>query len=170
MAALALCATLAGCGLVEDTLDANWLPDVGYDKTPYRTRDAIPRPAAPDPPPAVALIGAGGGEVPVLAAASAPAGVTQEMVEEGARLYGSTCSACHGPAGAGTPAGPSLNDASWIHISGAFDEIVSLIQTGVPTPREFPAPMPPLGGGNFDDEQVRAIAAYVFALTHAEGT
>lgn len=99
-------------------------------------------------------------------AAGAPAGVTQEMVEEGARQFGTVCSACHGAGGAGSPAGPALSDAQWLHISGGFEEIAGIIRAGVPNPVEFPAPMPPLGGGNFNDEQVRQLAAYVFALSH----
>ncbi|MBV9110525.1 MAG: hypothetical protein JO306_14035 [Gemmatimonadetes bacterium] len=43
---------------------------------------------------------------------------------------------------------------------------MSTITTGVPHPKEHPAPMPPKGGGSFDDAQVRALAAYVFALSH----
>lgn len=170
LTALALCVALVGCETVEDLFESNWLPDSGYEKVVARTRDDIPRPARPNPPPAVALAGSGARAVPVLAAAVTPPGVTQEMVAQGAELYGTSCSACHGPAGAGTPAGPTLQDSDWINISGSFDEIVSLIHSGVPAPREFPAPMPPLGGGNFDDEQVRAIAAYVLALSNPEAS
>lgn len=170
LTALALCVPLAGCESVEDLFESNWLPDTGYEKVANRTWDELPLPARPNPPPAVALGGAGAAQVPVLVAAAAPPGVTQEMVEQGAELYATSCGACHGPAGAGTPAAPGLADADWLNISGSFDEIVSIIHTGVPAPREYPAPMPPLGGGNFDDEQVRAIAAYVFALANAEGS
>jgi cbb3-type cytochrome c oxidase subunit III len=88
------------------------------------------------------------------------------MVEAGAQSFGTVCSACHGPGGAGTAAAPKLADNTWLHISGSFDEIVQIIHSGVPNPMEAPAPMPPLGGGNFSDEQVRQIAAYVFALSH----
>lgn len=150
------------------TLSAGCLDDVGYDKVAYRERDEIPAPARPNPPPVRANIGAGAADVPVLAAAVTPPGVTQETVEQGAELYGTVCSACHGPAGAGTPAAPALDDDEWISVSGAFDEIVNVIHTGVANPVQFPGMMPPLGGGNFDDEQVRAIAAYVFALSNQE--
>jgi hypothetical protein len=34
-------------------------------------------------------------------------------------------------------------------------------------PREYPGAMPPLGGGNFDDDQLRAISAYVYAISQA---
>jgi mono/diheme cytochrome c family protein len=141
------------------------LPDDGYEKVAYREREALPSAATPEPPPVVAGMGAGAGAVPQLPA-GAPADVTQEMVEAGAQSFGTVCSACHGPGGAGTAAAPKLADNTWLHISGSFDEIVQIIHSGVPNPIESPAPMPPLGGGNFSDEQVRQIAAYVFALSH----
>lgn len=142
----------------------------GYEKVAFRERTALPMAAAPDPPPVVAGIGgAGGGETPVLAAEIAPPGVTQAMVEEGQQSYGTVCTACHGGGGSGSPAGPVLADAEWIHISGSYDEIVSVITAGVPNPQQFPGAMPPRGGGNFTPEQVRSIAAYVFALSHRSG-
>jgi mono/diheme cytochrome c family protein len=142
----------------------------GYEKVAYRERAPLAMAAAPDPPPVVAGIGsAGPAAPPTLAPGSAPAGVTQEMVEEGQRLYGTVCTACHGPAAVGTPAGPSLNDQNWIHIGGTFDEIVAIIISGVPAPAQYPGMMPPLGGGNFTPEQVNAISAYIFALSQQPG-
>ena len=155
--ALALAATVAACDFV---------PDDGYDKVATRTRDDIGAAAAPPPPAYTGPIGGGAGAVPQLAA-GAPAGVTQEMVEAGAQQFGTVCAACHGAAGVGTAAAPPLNDATWINVSGAYEEIVAVINTGVPNPKEYPAPMPPRGGGNFTEEQVRALGAYVFALSHA---
>jgi mono/diheme cytochrome c family protein len=152
----AVAGTVGGCWL---------LPDDGYDKVAYRERDPLPAPAAPAPPPLVAGLGGSAAPVPQLAA-GAPAGVTQEMVDEGAQQFGTVCAACHGAGGAGTAAGPVLSDGAWLHISGSFEEIAQIIQTGVATPIEAPAPMPPMGGGNFNDEQVRQLAAYVFALSH----
>lgn len=155
----ALAATLAGCNLV---------PEDGYDPVPQRELNAIEQPAAPLPPPVVPGIMGGEAEVPVLAAAATPPGVTQAMVEEGAELYGTVCAACHGAGGAGSPAAPALQDEEWLNISGAFDEIVNVIHTGVANPKQFAAAMPPLGGGNFNEQQVRAIAAYVFALSNQQ--
>lgn len=169
LAALVLSGALAGCETVEDLFESNALADAGFEKVPARSLDPLPAHSRPNPPPAVALAGSAG-DVPVLAAAAAPEGVTQEMVAQGAELYGGVCSACHGAGGAGTPAAPALNDEVWLNISGGYPEILTVIQAGVPAPREYPAPMPPLGGGNFNDEQVRAIAAYVFALSNAEAS
>lgn len=138
----------------------------GYEKVMYQERTTLARADAPNPPPLMPIAGGAGAGAPTLAADIMPAGVTQEMVEEGQRLYGTVCAACHGAGGSGSAAGPALQDQNWLHIGGSYDEIVAIIQAGVPTPIEFPAMMPPLGGGSFDDAQVRAIAAYVFALSH----
>jgi mono/diheme cytochrome c family protein len=122
----------------------------------------------PDPPPVTPGTAVGAPAARVIAAAL-PAGVTQEMVDEGQQLYGGVCSSCHGQNGIGSPAGPALNDGQWIQIGGQFEEIVAIINSGVANPREFAGVMPPRGGGNFDEAQVRAIAAYVYALSHQEG-
>lgn len=167
LAALLLALPLTACEDLAERLGLS--TDGGFEKVAYRDRQEIPRPARPNPPPVVAGIGgAGAAAIPVLLASATPPGVSQAMVEEGAQLYGTACSACHGPAGAGTPAAPALNDEGWINISGAFDEIVNIIHSGVASPQQYPGMMPALGGGNFNEEQVRAIAAYVFALTNAE--
>jgi mono/diheme cytochrome c family protein len=99
------------------------------------------------------------------AVADLPPGVSAEMVAQGQELYATVCVACHGAAGTGTPLGPSLNDADWIHIGGDFEEIVRITTEGVARPARYPAPMPPAGGGNFDEAQLRAISAYVYSLS-----
>lgn len=110
---------------------------------------------APAPPPTS----------PDMAAGNLPAGVTPAMVQEGQQLFGTVCAACHGPGGTGTTLAPNLTDEEWLNISGRnYDEIVQVVQTGVPQPEEHPAPMPPRGGGSFTDDQVRALAAYVYSL------
>jgi mono/diheme cytochrome c family protein len=99
-------------------------------------------------------------------AAQLPPGVTAQMISQGQQLYGTVCVACHGAGGVGGPLGPALNDQNWIHITGEYEEILNITRTGVAQPREYPAPMPPMGGGNFNDEQLRAIAAYVYNISH----
>jgi mono/diheme cytochrome c family protein len=100
-----------------------------------------------------------------------PPGVTAQMVQEGHRIYHQQgiCFTCHGPNGEGTPLGPRLNDQEWLHITGEYEEIINITRTGVPRPVEYPAPMPPLGGANISDVQLRAVAAYVFALSRGVG-
>ncbi|CAN5733004.1 hypothetical protein BH23GEM6_BH23GEM6_16300 [soil metagenome] len=140
--------------------------DEGYPKVVYRERGSIPTPVAPNPPPVVAGIGAGGPGAAPAVPANAPPQVTLASVEEGQRLFGTVCFACHGQNGIGTPAGPSLNDTGWINIDGSFGSLVTVIQNGVAQPRQYPGAMPPNGGGNFDAQQIEALSAYVFALSH----
>jgi mono/diheme cytochrome c family protein len=97
-----------------------------------------------------------------------PPGVTAEMVASGQQLYGTVCVACHGAAGVGTPLGPALNDQDWIHIGGEYEEIVQITESGVLQPRDYPAPMPRMGGAHFSQEQLRAIGAYVYALSRGQ--
>lgn len=141
----------------------------GYNAVSYR--DNTPRaieathPEAPEVSPAV--LAAMAPKQVVLA--NPPAGVTQAMVDEGQQLFGRVCSSCHGAGGAGSAAGPPLDDRQWLNISGAYPEIVQLIKTGVPNPREFPGVMPPRGGGSFSDDEVARIGAYVYAISQQEG-
>lgn len=96
-----------------------------------------------------------------------PEGVTMEMVTQGRTLFSGQggCYACHGPDATGTQLAPDLTDGEWINVSGRnYDEIVSLIKTGVPQPLEHPGPMAPMGGANLSDAQIDALAAYVVSL------
>jgi mono/diheme cytochrome c family protein len=95
-----------------------------------------------------------------------PAGVTLAMVEAGRGEFRSVCAPCHGPAAEGTQLAPSLADSAWIHGAGSFDEIVQAIREGVPEPKQYPVPMPVLGGGDFSEDELRAVAAYVYALRY----
>jgi len=116
-----------------------------------------------------ATAGADGGNA--LANVQLPEGVTQEMVTAGGEIFGGTgnCYTCHGANGTGTPLAPALNDAQWLNIDGAFDGIVQVITNGVPTPKQAMVAMPPKGGSAITDEQVRQVAAYVYAISHASG-
>jgi mono/diheme cytochrome c family protein len=96
-----------------------------------------------------------------------PEGVTMEMVNQGDRLFSGAggCMACHNPDATGTQLAPDLTDDVWINISSRdYDEIVSLINTGVAQPVEHPGPMPPMGGANLTADQVNALAAYILTL------
>jgi mono/diheme cytochrome c family protein len=139
----------------------------GFERVTDRRREPLPPPVNPQPPTVTpgAMAALAGTQPAGLAMADLPAGVTEEMVMEGQRLYQVPCAACHGPGGAGTPAGPGLTDQAWINIDGSFESLVQVIQVGVPVPRQYPGAMPPLGGGSFDAEQVRQLAAYVYVLS-----
>ena len=139
--------------------------DVSRYGTPNRVvAEAIELPeAAP-----AAAGGAAGGADP-LAGVQLPEGVTAEMVAAGGTVFGGagTCNTCHGANGTGTPLAPALNDTGWLNIDGSFESIVGVITNGVPTPKQAMIPMMPRGGSSISDEQVRQVAAYVYAISHA---
>jgi cbb3-type cytochrome c oxidase subunit III len=96
-----------------------------------------------------------------------PEGVTLEMVQQGKQVFETTtCWTCHGMDASGTGLAPSLRDQNWLNSDGSFDGIVGVVQNGVPQPKEHTAPMPAMGGAQLSDEQVRAVAAYVYAISH----
>jgi mono/diheme cytochrome c family protein len=111
-----------------------------------------------------AAAGAGGPPAPTV---PLPSGVTSAMVASGRGLYTGPgdCSTCHGADARGTMLGPSLADRTWLNIDGSYDSIVAIITNGVPTPKEHTQPMPPRGGSNLGNDQVRALAAYIYSIS-----
>lgn len=98
-----------------------------------------------------------------------PEGVTEAMVAEGKTVFEGMggCAACHGASGEGTALAPNLTDTEWLNISSRnYEEMVSLVMNGVPEPKQFPSPMLPKGGTQISDDQVRAVAAYVYTLSN----
>jgi mono/diheme cytochrome c family protein len=102
------------------------------------------------------------------ALAQAPAGVTPAAIAQGDSIYHTSgnCYACHGANAEGT-VGPNLTDAVWLHSDGSYDAIVKQITAGV-TQAESKSGivMPPKGGSSITDDQVKAVAAYVYSLSH----
>ena len=82
------------------------------------------------------------------------------------RIAAGNCYVCHGPAGEGTLRGPPLADHEWLDCDGSYQSIVRVVANGVPHPRRYPNGMPPTGGIPLTPDQVRAVAAYVYALSH----
>jgi mono/diheme cytochrome c family protein len=139
---------LAACG-GGDGADTG---DMADDSVP----SASPAPAEPAP-----ADPAGGGQL--------PEGVTPEMVAQGQQIFSGNgnCVSCHGADGSGTTLAPNLRDSEWINIpNGTFDEIIGVVQTGVAQPQQHPAPMPAMGGATLSEEQVRAVSAYVYSISH----
>jgi mono/diheme cytochrome c family protein len=119
-------------------------------------------PAAREPDPAEEVAASVEAIDPALLA-SLPPGATAETLEQGRRLY-VVCSVCHGLDAHGTQLGPSLRRPDWIHIEGGVEEIEQIVRSGVANPREYPIPMPVMGGGDFDEAELRAVATYVDAM------
>ena len=111
-----------------------------------------------------ALVGA----TPAAAQGKAPAGVTPAAIAKGDSVFHTTglCYACHG-ANAQGAVGPNLTDAEWIHGDGSYDFLVATVISGVPKEKaKAGVPMPPKGGSSISDEDVKAVAAYVYSLSH----
>jgi cbb3-type cytochrome c oxidase subunit III len=102
------------------------------------------------------------------AVAQAPAAVTPVAIAQGDSIFHSkgNCYACHG-ANAQGAVGPNLTDAEWIHSDGSYDAIVKQVTTGVAQAESKSGiPMPPKGGSTISDDEVKAVAAYVYSLSH----
>ena len=102
------------------------------------------------------------------AAAQAPAGVTPAAITKGDSIFhkNGNCYACHG-ANAQGAVGPNLADSTWIHSDGSYDAIVKTITTGVPqNESKSGIVMPPKGGSTISDDDVKAVAAYVWSVSH----
>jgi glucose/arabinose dehydrogenase/mono/diheme cytochrome c family protein len=96
-----------------------------------------------------------------------PPGATHEMVALGDHLYhNTTCTGCHGANATGTPLGPDLTRNKWLWGDGSWTGIARTITTGVSMPKQYRSVMPAMGGAQLTPDQVSAIAAYVWALSH----
>lgn len=112
------------------------------------------------------------GAIPA-AAQALPAGVTQDMVDKGKAIYGGAgmCYACHGKNGEGLLAPTTkLVEHDWIHSKGTYPEIVQYIISGVSKEQaKSGIPMPARGGSKITDDEVKAVAAYVFVMSRKKG-
>lgn len=143
-AALALAVVFAGCA-----------KDAGSGKTAADTTSAAP--------PADNTAAAPAAAPP---AGQPPSGATAEMVAQGQQIFTSTgnCFTCHGADAKGTALAPNLTDSEWLNIGGTYQEIQDIVKNGVPQPKSHPAPMPPMGGAQLSDDQIKQVAAYVWSL------
>ena len=106
---------------------------------------------------------------PAAAQEKLPAGVTPAMIAKGKTVFTSTglCFACHGMDAKGM-VGPSLVDPTWIHGKGTYPEIVKIVTTGIPVAETKlgKGAMPPKGGSQISEDDVKAVSAYVWSLSH----
>jgi cbb3-type cytochrome c oxidase subunit III len=116
----------------------------------------------------VAVAALAGARQAAAQAAAAPAGVTPAAIAKGDTIFHKTglCYACHGTNAEGT-VGPNLTDAEWLHGDGSYDMIVATVTSGVPAEKAKKGiAMPPKGGSSITEEDVKAVAAYVYSLSH----
>jgi mono/diheme cytochrome c family protein len=97
--------------------------------------------------------------------------ITRALIARGDSVYhgriaAANCYTCHGPTGRGTESGPDLTDSRWLDCDGSYESLIDVIARGVPRPKLYPVPMPPTGGVPLTPDQVRAVAAYVYSLSH----
>lgn len=109
------------------------------------------------------------------AVAAKPAAVTAAAIAQGDSIYHArACAGCHGPQATGGQGGPDLTTSTHLHVNGSYDDFVRIITTGVPKdsikvpthrfamqPRGTNRNAPPLS-----DDQIHAVAAYVYSLSH----
>ncbi|HVK00992.1 MAG TPA: c-type cytochrome [Gemmatimonadales bacterium] len=98
-----------------------------------------------------------------------PPGVTDSAIVWGRGLFhGSAgCSACHGEGGRGTERGPNITGAIWLHGPGTYESLIEQVKHGVPASRSYTGEgMPPRGRVPMPEDAVRAVAAYVWSISH----
>jgi glucose/arabinose dehydrogenase/mono/diheme cytochrome c family protein len=105
------------------------------------------------------------------AALTPPPGATKDQVDLGDRIFhgeasGGTCAGCHGSDLKGTSVGPDLTSGKWVWGDGSVQAIAKTIDAGVAQPKNYTGAMPPKGGSPLSPSDVRALAAYVYAVGH----
>ena len=101
-------------------------------------------------------------------ASAGGAAITPELIAQGDKIFhgAGNCYACHGSNAQGL-VGPNLTDAEWIHSKGTYEDIVAQVIKGVPKEESKSGiVMPPRGGSTISDDDVKAVAAYVYSLSH----
>jgi mono/diheme cytochrome c family protein len=100
--------------------------------------------------------------------AATGAALSPELIAQGDKIFHGpgNCYACHGTNAQGS-VGPNLTDAEWIHSKGTYGDIVAQVTKGVPKEESKSGiVMPPRGGSTISDDEVKAVAAYVYSLSH----
>jgi len=101
--------------------------------------------------------------------------VTPAMIAMGDSIYhAASCRRCHGADAKGATNGPNLTGPTFLHIkgTGSYNDFLNVIMSAVPADSikdpSHRQPMRPRGGGQtpLTDDQVKAVAAYVYSLSH----
>jgi mono/diheme cytochrome c family protein len=122
-------------------------------------------------PPAAAPAETAAAPAPAQPAGPAPEGTTPEMVATGKQIFegNGICFTCHGMDAKGTALAPDLTSGKWLWVNPAqgnmLGQIEKVVKEGVSAPKQYPAPMPPMGGAQLTDEQIRDVSAYVLSIS-----
>lgn len=104
--------------------------------------------------------------------------ITPKMVALGDSIFhgqaaGGLCYTCHGADAKGTQLAPPLKkgpNEKWLTGDGSYGFLVQRVTQGMPNPTPpYTAPMPPMGGAQLTQQQIHAVAAYVYSLNHKVG-
>src|SRR5512140_372095 len=98
-----------------------------------------------------------------------PAEITDSAIAWGKALFqgSANCSRCHGKDGRGTEYGPDLADVIWWHGPGTYEWLVGEVTHGIPENLTVTGGiMPARGTVPMNELDVRAVAAYVWAISH----
>jgi len=98
-----------------------------------------------------------------------PPGVTDSAIAWGRDLFhgSAKCSSCHGEVGRGTERGPNITGAIWLHGPGTYESLIEQVKHGVPASRSYTGEgMPPQSSAPMSEAAVRAVAAYVWSISH----
>ena len=102
-----------------------------------------------------------------------PAGMTIQMIVRGDSIYHGqgNCSACHGIEAQGLPAAGDALTVGLNYAQPKWESIDSVIYRGIPeSMTRSPIQMPPRGGrSDLSPEQVRLVAAYIWAISQTRG-
>jgi len=102
-----------------------------------------------------------------------PPGMTVQMIAAGDSVFHNqgNCFACHGQEAEGMPAAGDALTAGLNWAQPEWKSIDSLITSGMPQElTRSPIAMPPRGGkSDLNDEQVRLVAAYIWAISQTHG-
>jgi len=102
-----------------------------------------------------------------------PAGVTPALIALGDSIFhAKSCVRCHGADAKGATNGPDLTASTHLQVNGTYEDFIRVITEGVPADKikdkSHPFPMRARGGQQplLTDDQIKAVAAYVYSLSH----
>jgi cytochrome c5 len=114
-----------------------------------------------------------GGAAARTATSATPSAVTPASIALGDSIFHARgCRNCHGPDAKGRANGPDLTSGHFLQVNGSYDSFVKIITDGVPVTAikdtSHKRAMPARGGTPtpLTDDQIKAVAAFVWSLNH----